>query len=96
VQLTTQNGWKAFEVISDGDVVHGLALAHKLDGAGAWLVNANAIRIQVNHEILGGRATISKGYLNRSKLQAAIRNKISTGSTGGLNFAENARQAYDR
>ena len=94
VRLSTYNSWKAFEVISQGDTVNGWTMPSTFDGAGAYLVDANTLRIQTNHET--GDATISEVDINLSNFQTAISNMISNGNIGGVSFVTNAQQAYDR
>jgi hypothetical protein len=98
LRLNTYNGWKALEVISQGDDPAGDGFAYSMlstfDGAGAWLVDPSTLRVQVNHET--GDAAISEVDLDLPELQTAISNMISSGSTGGGSFVNSARQAYDR
>lgn len=98
LRINTFNAWKAFEVISQGDDPAGDGFAYAMpstfDGAGAWLVDAATLRVQVNHET--GDASISEVDLDLGNLQVAIANMISSGSTGGVSFVASARQAYGR
>jgi cysteine-rich repeat protein len=98
LRLNTFNGWKAFEVISQGEDPSGDGFAHSMpstfDGAGAWLVDASTLRVQVNHEIMD--TSISEVNIDLADLQSAISNMMSNGNTGGVSFVISARQAYDR
>ncbi len=98
LRVDPDNGWKAFEIISQGDNPAGDGSSHVMpaifDGAGAYLVDESTLRIQVNHET--GDASVSEVDLDRAALQTAISNMISNGSTGGVRFVDAARQAYDR
>ncbi|KAL7565131.1 hypothetical protein ACA910_021512 [Epithemia clementina (nom. ined.)] len=62
------------------------------DGGGAYLVDSNTVRIQVNHETL--TAKISEVDLNKNNVKTAIQNMISFGNTNGVSFVNNARLAY--
>ncbi|WKD49137.1 hypothetical protein [Microbulbifer spongiae] len=98
LQVSTYNGWQAFEVITQGDNPSGDGFGHSMpgifDGAGAFLLNSSTIRIQVNHET--GDASISEVDVDVANLQTAIYNMINAGNTGGVSFVVAARQAYDR
>lgn len=98
LRLTTYNGWKAFEVISAGEDPAGDGFSHAMlthfDGVGAWLVDSETLRVQVNHEI--DDTLISEVNMDLADLQTAIGNMISGGTTGGVTFVVSARQAYDR
>ncbi len=98
VRITTDNGWKAFEVISSGEDPAGdgfsYAMPGTFDGAGAWLVDPATLRVQVNHET--SDASISEVDLDVGNLGVAVANVISTGNTGGVSFVISARQAYAR
>jgi hypothetical protein len=97
LRLNTFNGFRAFEVITAGDDPGGdgyrYAMPDTFDGAGAWLVNPNTVRVQVNHET--GDASISEVDINLVGLQTAISNMINGGNTGGVAFVISTRQAYD-
>lgn len=94
-----RNGWSAFEVITQGDDVRGdgevWAMPGIFDGLGAQIAG-NQLRVQVNHEINNGGATISEVLLDLAMLQVAIDNTIATGTTGGVGFVDSAKQAYSR
>jgi len=98
LRVNTFNGWKAFEVITEGEDPSGdgftYAMPRAFDGAGAWLVAPTILRLQVNHE--RSDASISEVDLDLANLQAAIANVIGTGTTGGVKFVLSARQAYGR
>lgn len=95
-QLRTFNGWKVFEVITEGDnPSNGWRLPGILDGAGAYLADERELRIQVNHE-LANQATISEVALHVPSLKAAIRNMIRFNSLQGQTFVIGARRAYQR
>ena len=97
LRITPDNGWKAFEVISQGDDPSGdgfsYAMPTTFDGAGARL-DGSTLRVQVNHET--SDASISEVQLDLGNLQVAIDSMINSGSTGGTSFVLAARQAYDR
>ncbi len=98
LRITTHNGWRAFEVITQGDNPSGDGVNYSMpgifDGAGAWQVDSSTIRVLVNHET--GDASISEVNLNLDSIQSAISNTITNGNTGGIRFVDSARQAYDR
>lgn len=98
LRVVTDNGWRAFEVITQGDDPSGdgftYAMPGTFDGAGAWLVDPGTVRVQVNHET--SDASISDVELDLADLRDAIANVIDTGNTGGVRFVLRARQAYDR
>jgi len=96
-RITTSNGWKAIEVISQGDNPAGgvnHAMPGTFDGTGALLIDESTLRIQVNHEETD--ASVSEVDVNRVNLRLAISNMIGSGSTGGVSFVTAAQQAYDR
>ena len=94
-RIMTTNGWKAIEVITQGDSKgpSGWSMPNLFDGGGAFLVDSNTIRIQVNHETTD--AKISEVDVDKSSLKAAIQTMITNGSTGGVSFVKNARLAYE-
>jgi len=98
LRVNTYNGWKAFEIISSGENPTGDGFNYSMpgtfDGSGAWMVDANTLRVLVNHEETD--AAISEVDLDFSAFKTAIDNVISTGSTGGGTFVLSARQAYSR
>lgn len=97
-RIVTHNGWKAFEVITQGDDPaddgFNYAMPGTFDGAGAWLVDEATVRVQLNHET--SDASISEVDLDSAALREAIANVIESGSTGGVRFVLAARQAYSR
>lgn len=98
LRLNTFNGFRAFEIITAGDDPSGdgyrYAMPGSFDGAGAWLVDPDIVRVHVNHET--GDASISEVNLDLVSLKTAISNMINSGNTGGVAFVISARQAYDR
>lgn len=97
LRMTPRNGWQAFEVISIGENPAGGAswsMPGTFDGLGAWLPDAETLRIQVNHE--NTDATISEVNLGLANFKTAIHNTISSGTPDGVSFVESANQAYDR
>ncbi len=98
VRVQTYNGWKALEVISQGDNPsgdgHNYSMPGTFDGAGAYLVDSATLRVLVNHET--SDASISEVDLDLGNLRAAIQRTIDTGNTGGYGFVTAARQAYSR
>jgi hypothetical protein len=98
LRMNPQNGWRAFEVISVGEDPAGdgytYAMPGSFDGIGAWSPDADMLRINVNHEL--SDAAVSEVNLNLANFQTAIRNVISSNSTGGVTFVNSAQQAYGR
>lgn len=95
-QLRTFNGWKVFEVITEGDNPSNVwPLPGVLDGTGAYLGNENELRIQVNHE-LATSATISEVALHVPSLKTAISNMIRHNSLRGQEFVIGSRRGYSR
>lgn len=96
--INHRNGWKGFEVITEGDDPTGDGFAWSMlddfDGIGARIVSGTTLRLQVNHE--RSDATISEVNLDLEAFTTAISNTIATGSTGGGRFVDSARQAYGR
>lgn len=96
-RVTTANGWKTFEVISQGDNPAGgtnHAMPALYDGTGAFLVDPTTLRILINHE--NTDASVSEVDLNIPNLKLAISNMIANSNTGGVTFVTAADQAYDR
>jgi hypothetical protein len=94
LRLETFNSWKAFEIITERDNPTGSwELPDDFDGAGAWLVDSNTLRVVVNHENEG--STISEVNIDFANFKKAIVNTIATGRPN-VNFVQGARQAYDR
>jgi len=98
LRMTTYNGFRAFEVITEGNNPSGDGFDYSMpgtfDGAGAWLVSGSKLRIQVNHE--NTDASISEVDLDVANLRVAIANTIANGNPGGVRFVLAARQAYGR
>ena len=98
LQVAPRNGWKAFEVITQGNNPAGDGFAYAMpttfDGVGAWLSSPSNIRLAINHET--SDASISEVNLNLASFQTAISSMISVGNTGGGSFVSSARQAYGR
>jgi hypothetical protein len=98
VRVQTYNGWRALEVISQGDNPSGdgqnYSMPGTFDGAGATLVDGATLRVIVNHET--SDASISEVDLDLGNLRAALQRMIETGNTGGYGFVTAARQAYAR
>jgi hypothetical protein len=97
LRVTPRNSWRAFEVISVNDNpadIYPWAMPGTFDGVGAWFPTAETLRVIVNHE--NTDATVSEVNLNLINFQAAIRNVIGTGATGGVTFVDSAQQAYGR
>jgi hypothetical protein len=98
-RVSTFNGWKAFEVISEGNDPSGdgftFAMPGTFDGAGAFMVDSSTIGILVNHET--SDASISEVRVDAPTMKSAISNVISVGTCGtASSFVKSARQAYDR
>jgi hypothetical protein len=98
LRMNPRNGWRAFEVITVGNNPAGdgynWAMPGSFDGIGAWLSDASTLRVDMNHEL--SDATVSEVNLDLANFQTAIRNVISSGTTGGVSFVTSARQAYGR
>jgi len=98
VRMTTYNGFRAFEVISQGNDPSGDGASYGMpgsfDGAGAHLISGSTLRIQVNHETTD--ASVSEVDLDVANLRVAIANTIANGNPGGVKFVLAARQAYGR
>ena len=96
LQVTPRNGWKAFEVISQGNDPVGDGITYGIpstfDGMGAWLPSANVLRISLNSE--ASDASIAEINLNLTNFKTAVSNMIANGSTGGGTFVTSAQQAY--
>jgi len=99
--LDTYDGWKAFEVITQGDTNgEGYTLPGELDGIGAFLLE-DTVRVLVNHET--GRACDTENYatvtevnLDLFRFKEALRNMIRNDNLGGVNdFVRSFRRAYD-
>eukprot|EP00804_Cyclotella_cryptica_P000220 CCRYP_016193-RA/>CCRYP_016193-RA protein AED:0.08 eAED:0.08 QI:176/1/1/1/0.93/0.81/16/2046/995 len=99
--FTTYNGWKAFEVVTQGDSLNGYKLPGQMDGIGAYLMEGGAdIRVLLNHEApydcdTKNNAAVSELILSKDAFLAAIRNIINTGSTQGVNFVTSVGLAYN-
>ena len=95
LRVNPTNGWRAFEVISQGDNPTGDGFNYSMpgtfDGAGAWRVDASTLRILVNHEEVD--ASVSQVDLDFAAFELAISNMIASGNTGGHRFVNSARQA---
>jgi hypothetical protein len=96
--VTPRNGWKAFEIITQGNDPAGDGFAYAMpgvfDGLGAWRPDGSTLRVQVNHETAD--ASVSEVNLNLASFKTAITNMRNTGTTGGGSFVSSARQAYGR
>jgi hypothetical protein len=94
-RIKTFNEWKAIEIITEGESKNGnWKMPSKFDGAGAFAVDANTIRIHVNHEKV--QASISEVNLDTNSLKRAIFNMITDNKIGDVEFVNSARIAYDR
>ena len=97
-RINTFNGWRVFEVITQGDNPGGDGFDYSMpgtfDGAGAWMVDDATLRVQVNHET--SDASISEVDLDLTSLQTVIANVRANNNTGGVPFVLAARQAYGR
>jgi hypothetical protein len=98
LRINPANGWLAFEVISEGDNPDGDGFDHAMpgtfDGAGAYMLDADTLRIMINHET--SDASVSEVDIDLVGLQAAITNVMDSGSVDGVTFVDSARQAYGR
>lgn len=93
-RLETFNGWKTFEIISEGDSPTGWVLPNDFDGAGAWLLDDSRLRIYVNHEKTM-RSTITEVNMDLAKFTTLIQNTISSSTPNNIDFVQSAHQAYD-
>lgn len=101
------NGWKAIEVVTEGDLLNGSVwrIPDDMDGMGAFLVNPGrlsdaTVRLHVNHEDYG-EATISEINLHKGRLKRAIGHTVMTNTSiweepnieivSSLNFVQSAR-----
>ena len=100
--LETYDGWKAFEIITQGDTNgEGYTVPGELDGIGAFQLNSTTLRVLVNHET--GRAcdteddaTVTEVDLDLSRFQKALRHMLQTGNLDGVDdFVTSFRRAYD-
>eukprot|EP00956_Cyclotella_meneghiniana_P030895 scaffold79385_cov20-Cyclotella_meneghiniana.AAC.1 len=49
--FVTYDGWKAFELVTQGDKLDGFEMPGNMDGIGAYLLEGgDEIRVLVNHE----------------------------------------------
>lgn len=87
VNLTPQNGWRAFELLTQGDDIGALAdsgygnIARrgKYDGLGAHVTD-NTLSVWLNHETSG--AAISRVELDIGSFRQGIQSTINNGQTG--------------
>jgi hypothetical protein len=93
-RLEIFNGWKTFEIISEGDSPTGWVLPNDFDGAGAWLLDDSRLRIYVNHEKTGD-STITEVNIDLAQFTTSIQNTISFGTPNNIDFVQSANQAYD-
>lgn len=96
--IDSSDGWKAIEVISEGDRPEGSSwrLPGNLDGMGAFLVDSgNTLSILVNHELSKG-AAISEIRLDTSLTMQAVANMIQSNTVGGVEFVKSSDLAYDK
>ena len=102
--VSTENGWKSIEVITEGERVTGndsdndWRMLSKMDGIGAYKKSSSTVKIQVNHELEGSDATISEIDIRTERLQQVIRNKFMVNGDSGdgnIDFVVSARRAFD-
>ena len=107
LSLDTYLGWKAFEIITQGDTdgSNGYTLPGELDGIGAYMStrweDSDTLRVLVNHET--GRAcdtenpaTVTQIDLDLSTLQRAIENMRINGNLGSeTNFVRSFGPSWD-
>lgn len=93
-RISTSNGWKVIEVVSEGQGLNGYQMPSNFDGTGAFALNDSTLRIIVNHEEID--ASISQVDLDVAKTQSAISNMIKSGNTGGERFVVATDLAYRR
>ncbi|QEG34024.1 TolB-like translocation protein [Bythopirellula goksoeyrii] len=86
LQLSLENGWQAFELVSQGDDISAIsdvgfgsiASSGKYDGLGVFL-SGSMLSIHVNHEAVVG--AISRVDVQLDALQEALASKIAGGAT---------------
>jgi hypothetical protein len=93
------NGWKAIKIITAGDSKgRSWRLPDNFDGAGAFAVDGDTIRIYINHE--KGDSSITEVNVDKNKLKQAISNMIRDSEITllvvGVSFVNSARLAYER
>jgi hypothetical protein len=96
--IETSDGWKAMEIITEGDRLDGSSwrIPGSMDGLGAFLVDdGNTLRIEVNHE-LSKEAAISEINLDKGKTMQAIANMVRDNTVGGIQFVTSSDIAYDK
>ncbi|KAL7521998.1 hypothetical protein ACHAWX_007140 [Stephanocyclus meneghinianus] len=99
--FSTYNGWKAFEVVTQGDSLNGYKVPGQMDGIGAYLIEGGTdARVLLNHEApydcdTKSNAAVSELILSKAAFLSAIRNIITTGSTQGVNFVTSIGLAYN-
>jgi len=100
--FNTHFGWKAFEVITQGDKSGtGYVVAGEMDGIGAFLKDSDTLRVLINHET--GRAcdpdteaTVTEVDIDLVKFKSALSNMIRNNNLGGeRDFVRRFRRAYD-
>jgi hypothetical protein len=102
VGLTTDNGWRAFEIVSQGNNITGLSDAGygntftrtAFDGLGTYVIG-NRLSININHETAD--AAISRVDVNISALRQAVQSKLDSGVTPfPTSFVTGIGYSYDR
>ncbi|KAG7351268.1 carbohydrate binding module family 6 [Nitzschia inconspicua] len=95
--IETSNGWKAIEVVTEGDQLSdSWRLRNLMDGMGAYLVDGGkTLRILVNHEREGTDATISEININKAKLKEKIRSGVLN-QIGDVEFVESISRAFSK
>jgi hypothetical protein len=102
VGLTPDNGWRAFEIVSQGNNITGLSdpgygntfTRGTFDGLGTY-VTTNRLTINVNHET--SDAAISRVDVSITGLRQAVQSKLDSGVTPfPASFVTNIGYSYDR
>ena len=94
-RVIPSNGWKAFEVITEGDNLSGWALPCCFDGTGAYAIDATTMRIFINHET-NNTASVSRIDVDIPSFRAVIDSLMSRGTTGDIRFVRDAQLAYSK
>ncbi|MEZ6192263.1 MAG: hypothetical protein R3C45_13370 [Phycisphaerales bacterium] len=100
--MTTLNGWKAFELVTQNDTITTIsdtgygatASRGKYDGLGGF-ITGNTLSIFINHET--DAAAISRLDVNRMDFRRAIQSAVNGGITPApASFVTGMGYAYDR
>lgn len=103
LSLDTIAGWKAFEIITQGDKNEdGYTVPGEIDGIGAYLLKEeDTFRILMNHETgracdMDTEATVTEVDIHLSRFKNAVSNMLRDGTLGNeRNFVRRFQRAYD-